>query len=86
MENKKRFEVKVRRNGKHIEKAIFIDGEFFDWTVDQESLREVAKMGPEYLAAAQKDIERHFLQSLSEMVGRDLTAKDFVKALQTGWI
>jgi hypothetical protein len=79
---KKRFELKT--NG--VQKAVFVDGELFDWDVDHASVAEAMRMGPEYFMAAKKDIQKHFLDSLSEMVGRQLTVKDVAIATKQGWI
>ena len=81
-----RFEVKMRPNRGGIEKAIFIDGELLDWSVDVSSLMEAAKMGPKFYRAAQRDIEKHFVDSVSEFVGRKLTAQDIKNATIDGWI
>jgi hypothetical protein len=84
---KARFEVMMRKGkGGNIEKAIFIDGEFLDWSVDMSSLAEAFQMGPKFYKAAQKDIERHFTESVSEVLGRKVTAEDIKLATKTGWI
>ncbi len=82
-----RFEVMMRK-GKNgiLEKAIFIDGEKLDWAVDITSLMDAAKMGMHYYKAAQKDIEKHFTESVSEVIGRKVTADDIKTAIKTGWI
>lgn len=81
------FEVKMRK-GKNgtIEKAIFIDGELLDWSVDMTSLLDAAKMGPKFFRVVQKDIEKHFVESVSEVVGRKITPKEIKEATKTGWI
>jgi hypothetical protein len=83
----KKFQVRMRRgaNGK-IEKAIFIDDELLDWSVDMTSLMESVKMGPAIFRAAQKDIQKHFVESVSEFIGRKVTAEDVKNAIKTGWI
>jgi hypothetical protein len=84
---KKRFQTMVRRgNNDTIEKAIFIDGELLDWAVDASSLMEAKRMGPEFFRAVQKDIERHFVESVSEVVGRHLTPGEIKQAMIEGWI
>jgi hypothetical protein len=84
---KLKFEVKIRpgKNGV-IEKAIFIGDELLDWSVDVTSLLDAARMGPAYYRAAQKDIEKHFVESVSEFVGRKLTPEDIKQAIDSGWI
>ena len=84
---KKRFEVMMRKGkGGNIEKAIFIDGELLDWAVDMNSLAEAMQMGPKIFRAAQLDIERHFTESVSEVLGRKVTKDDIKLAVKTGWI
>lgn len=83
---KKRFEVKMRTKNGTIEKAIFIDGELLDWSIDISSLMECKKMGPEYFRAAQRDIEKHFINSVSEVVGRKITVDQIKEATKNGWI
>jgi hypothetical protein len=83
----KTFEVKVRkRPDGTIEKAIFIGGELLDWSVDISSLVEAYRMGPKYARVAQKDIAKHFIESVSEFLGRKVTADDIKKATKVGWI
>lgn len=81
------FEVKIRK-GKNdkMEKSIFIDGEMLDWSVDLSSLMEAMSMGPKYFKVIQRDIERHFVESVSEFLARKVTAEDIKQAIQTGWI
>ena len=83
----KKFEVRRRfmPNGTW-NRAIFIDGEKFDWSVDQQSLIQAAQMGHEYLKAARTDIQKHFLECLSEFLHRNVTAEEFAQTQKTGWV
>lgn len=84
---KKKFEVKIRSDGSGgIEKAIFIGGEMLDWQVDINSLNDAMKMGPKFFKAVQQSIEEHFVESVSDFVGKKVTAQDIKKAIETGWI
>jgi hypothetical protein len=86
-ENRKTFEVKMRQaKGGGIEKAIFIDGELLDWQVDIESLMEAMKMGAHYYKEIQRDIEKHFVESVSDCVGRKVTAEEIKNAIKDGYI
>jgi hypothetical protein len=86
-EGRKSFEVKIRpAKGGGIEKAIFIGGELLDWQVDINSLVEAMRMGPMYMKAVQKDIEKHFVESVSDFVGRKVSADDIKKAIKDGYI
>ena len=88
---KKKFEVKAEMTtafvpGPHFQKNIYIDGELFDWEVDEEAYHWAEKQGPAMLMAVQKDICKHFLQCLSEVVGRKISIQDLQEATKTGWI
>lgn len=86
-EGRKKFEVRrITDDQGWSENALFIDGEYFDWSIDEESFDWAMKQGPEMAIAAQEDIAKHFLDSLSEFVGRKLTMENFIEATQTGWI
>lgn len=86
-EGKKRFEVKVRQaNGGGIEKAIFIDGELLDWQIDMNSYMEAMKMGPMYRREIQRNIEEHFVSSVSDVLGRKINMNEIKEAIKTGWI
>ncbi len=88
MSNKKKFEWRHRNlPGGKKENALFIDNEIFEWSVDFESLSRVMATGDEFLIkATKKDIEAHFLDSLSEFIGRKISQQDINKAEKTGWI
>jgi len=83
----KRFEVKMRQaeNGV-VEKAIFIGGEKLDWSIDLSSFAEAIKMGPTYYRAIQRDIEKHFIESVSDFLGRKVSMDEIKNAIKDGWI
>jgi hypothetical protein len=83
---KKQFEVMMRHVAGGLQKAIFIDGEMLDWAVDTASLREAMMMGPKFFKAIQRDIERHFVESVSDFIGRKVTPQEIKEATRTGWI
>ena len=86
-EPKKKFEVKMRKNSDgSIEKAIFIDDEMLDWSIDMNSYLEACRMGFMYQREAQRDIERHFIDSVSDFLGRKVTMDDIKNAIKTGLI
>jgi len=83
----KRFEVKMRRHpGGEIEKAVFVDGEQLDWSIDISSYMEACKMGLQYKLAVQRDIAKHFVDSVSEVVGRHITVEEIKAAIKSGWL
>lgn len=87
MEGKKKFEVRFKKtsDGKTV-KAIFIDNVMLDYSVDLEALKKISALGIEYKKAALLDIEKHFLECVSDMVHREVTAKDLQEAIKLGWI
>lgn len=86
-DKKKKFEVRTEstKDG-FFQRNIYVDGEFFDWSIDEKSLDWAKNQGPVFFEATKKDIANHFLDSLSEMVGRKITIEEFKLALKTGWI
>lgn len=86
-ENKKKFEVRLRAGeAGRVENAIFIDNELLDWQVDLNSLFEAKQMGPAFFQAVQRDIEIHFVDSVSEFLNRKVTMQEINEAIKTGWI
>lgn len=84
---KKRFEVKMRSDGSGgIEKAIFIDDEMLDWQIDTNSFVDAMKMGPQFVRSVQRSIEEHFIDSVSDFLGRKVTMIEIKSAIETGWI
>lgn len=84
---KNKFETRVLMHPDgSLEKKIFVDGELFDWSIDVSSFLEAKKMGPMYMKAVQDDIARHFVNSLSEFLGRKVTPEQITEAGKTGWI
>lgn len=86
-DGKKRFEVKMRSDGKGgIEKAIFIANELLDWQIDMNSYMDAMKMGPIYQKEIQRSIEEHFIEAVSDTLGRKVTMEEIKKAIKEGWI
>ena len=85
---KQKFEVRShfdRNEGIH-RRDVFVDSKLFEYEIDQESLQKAKEMGGSYYAAAQRDIQKHFLISLSDFLGREITSVELLQAIQTGWI
>lgn len=86
-EGKKRFEVKMQKaKGGGIEKAIFIDDMLLDWKIDMNSYADAMKMGPMYRREIQRSIEEHFIEAVSDTLGRKITMIEIKAAIQSGWI
>jgi hypothetical protein len=86
MEGKKKFEIKFKKVGDKVLKAIFINDVMLDYSVDVEALKKISALGSEYKKAALLDIEKHFIECVCDMVGRQVTAQELEKAFRTGWI
>jgi hypothetical protein len=84
---KVKFETRVFKhpNGS-IEKKVYINDEEFDWSIDISSFREARKMGPQFMKAVQDDIAKHYVESISDFLGRKITIQEVIEAIKTGWI
>lgn len=90
-EFKLKFEVKMRPLGPDpkrdgIEKAVFIDGKKLDFKIDVTRFLEAKQKGINFLVEEQKKIEREFVRSVSEALGRKVTVEDIKRATLEGWI
>ena len=83
---KKKFEVRMFHELGALRKAIFIDDQELDWSVDTASLHDAWKMGPKFFRSVQRDIEKHFVESVSDFIGRKVTPEDIKEATKTGWL
>ena len=82
------FEERVRWNSKigTLEKIYYINGEHFDWAIDIPSLAEAMKMGPKYFKAIKEDIQKHFVDCVSEVLNRQVSLEEIKTAIKTNWI
>lgn len=62
--------------------VILVDGEVFDWGLDDESLEEANLQ--EDMRSVHMDIMNHLLDSLSELIGFRPTIKQVNEALKKG--
>lgn len=88
---KRKFEVKMRPLGPKpkedgVEKAVFINGQKLDFKIDVLRFLEAKHKGGTYLMQEQKKIEREFIKSVSEAIGRKVTTEEIKKATIEGWI
>ena len=67
-------------------KGIFIDEKLFDWKVEEESFDYAFSQGPKYFQDFQKEVEKHFLESVSDFMGRKVTTEEINEAVKTGVI
>jgi hypothetical protein len=88
---KRKFEVKMRPLGPNpkedgVEKAVFIDGRKLDFKIDVLRFLETKQKGINFLIEEQKKIEREFVKSVSEAIGRRVTTDEIKRATIEGWI
>ena len=88
---KKSFKVMMRPLGSDpsrdgAEKAVFVDGKKLDFRIDIIRFLEARRKGPKYLFEEQKKIEKEFVKSVSEAVGRKVTVEEIKRATVEGWI
>jgi O-acetylhomoserine/O-acetylserine sulfhydrylase-like pyridoxal-dependent enzyme len=80
------FETKFFQEDGFIRKGIFVDGELFDWGIDEESYKDAMAMGPQYHRIFEQEIAKHFIDSLSEFMNRKVTQQEIDQAFKTGFI
>lgn len=86
------FEEKQYFDGVFWAKGIFVDGELFDWGIDEKEYNEAVKFAEKQknkegmLLKIHQNIEKHFINSLSEFMNRKITLKELDEARKTGWI
>lgn len=87
---KKKFEVKMRMLGPTpqdgVEKAVFVDDKQLDFKIDVLRFLEAKQKGVNFLIQEQKKIEKQFVKSVSEAIGRRVTVEEIKKAIIEGWI
>lgn len=88
---KYKFEVKMRSLGSNpqedgVEKAVFIDGKKLDFKIDVIRFLEAKQKGINYLIQEQQKIEKDFVKSVSEAIGRKVTKEEIKIATIEGWI
>jgi hypothetical protein len=88
---KRKFEVKMRALGSDpqkdgVEKAVFIDGNKIDFKIDVIRFLEAKRKGMDFLIEEQKRIEKDFVKSVSDAIGRRITSQDIKRAILEGWI
>jgi hypothetical protein len=73
---------------RQVGESIVIDGERFDWDLDEESIEDANRHAntPEFMRAIHADIMGHFLNSLEAVLGFRPTMKQVNDALEKGAI
>lgn len=67
--------------------AIFIDGELFDWGMKQSELDKAKKFAGQDIFLKRTmhgDIQRYFLECLSQFAKQDITIQELNEALKKG--
>lgn len=90
-----KFEVKTFfDDANRLTKGIFIDDKHFDWGINEEDYKDAAEsakkmepaIGRAYLKSISDSIQLHFIESLSEFMGRRVTPLEVNAATKTGFI
>ena len=70
------------------QKVIVIDGEIFDWGIDDDALNQANQYvsNKETMSAIHSDIKNYFLECLSEVLGFEPSIKQINDALELGYI
>lgn len=85
-DGKKKFEVKLIKKDGALRQAIFINDEMLDWSINMHDFAEAKAMGPKYFNVIQQDIVRHFIDSVSDFLGRKVTIEEINDARKLGYI
>lgn len=83
---KVKFEVRLENQNGAIVKNIYIGNTWLDWGINMTDYAEAMKMGPKYVRQIKADIQRHFVESVSEVLGRQVSLQEIEEAIRTGWI
>jgi hypothetical protein len=66
-------------------KALFVDGQLFDWEMDTDSLLKAKKFCAENATlkkSVEGDIQKHFLESFSEFIGHPITLNEVIELIR----
>lgn len=87
---KLKFEVRMRFLGTDpkdgVEKAVFIDNKILDFKIDVFRFLDAKTKGYNFLIQEQKKIEKEFVESVSNFLGRKISIQDIKNAILEGWI
>ena len=70
-------------------KILAVDNEGFDWGIDEEGLKKAAlkiKKDPHMREMYVGNIQKHFIKSMSEFLGKEVTLKEVNDAIESGSI
>jgi len=87
LEFKFRLILKIKKHEN--QNVICVDDNVFDWDVGEQELIEAIKFAENDVNLKDqilKSLRKHFLDSLSEVIGRNITIKELNLALQNGFI
>lgn len=85
-EGTKRFGTKLIKLNGAMRQAIFIDDEMLDWSINMHDFAEAKAMGSKYFNVIQQDIVKHFIDSVSDFLGRYVTIEEINLARKNGYI
>jgi len=70
-------------------RILAVDNEAFDWGLNEEQYKKaqfVIKNDPEMKENYVGDIQKHFIKSMSEFLGKQVTLKEINDAIEKGFI
>lgn len=75
----------IRRFNK--ENVIFINNQLFDWKIDDKALDQIKKIKDnEKIKLINESIKKYFLDSLNYFVGKQLTLKEVLESIKSGYL
>ena len=69
--------------------VLTVDDEVFDWGMDPSSVENAKHMQrnhPQFVETLMKTVTDHFLDCLSDFVGKKVTLEEFNKAVERGYL
>lgn len=71
------------------QRAIFVDGELFDWGIDPKELKKATRFAQDDASikkAIHGDVQKFFVDSFCEFVDKKMTLKEINDAIESGTI
>lgn len=81
-----KLEIKEHSEG---HRAIYVDDVLFDWGLEQEDVeraKKFAKSSDVLKKTIQNDIQKHFLDSFAEFLGKTVSLRELNEAIESGTI
>lgn len=69
--------------------VLTVDGEVFDWGMEPESVlnaQDMQRNHPQFIETIMKTVTEHFIECLSDFLGRKISLRDFNDAVERGYL